>query len=121
MKHNALFIGVALALVALLILLTDPFMLWMPAMAAMLALLTLTVLICVWSAFILREEMRDEREILHRMHAGRIAYLSGTSILTLALVAQALIDHHIDPWIGAALAVMVISKLGARIYVDAHE
>lgn len=121
MKNNITHILVALVLVVLLILLTDPFMLWMPPLAAMAALLALAVFACIWTGFVMRESVGDEREALHRMRAGHIAYLSGIGVLTLGLVMQGFIDHHIDPWIGTALAVMVISKLGTRIYSDTNQ
>lgn len=83
----------------------------------MVVLLGAAVLACVWAGFVMYEETNDEREILHKMHAGRIAYLSGIAILTLALIFQGL-AHNIDPWISTALAVMVISKLIARLYSE---
>ena len=110
-------IGTAVVLIGLLVLLSDPFMLWMPAKAQMMTLLGAAVLVCVWAGFIMYERTDDEREVLHKMHAGRIAYLSGIAILSLALIFQGL-AHAIDPWISAALGVMVISKLLARLYSE---
>ena len=107
-------------LVLFLVLLVDPFMLWMPPMAAMGVLLATAVLLCIWAGFIMYEKVVDERESLHRMHAGRFAYLAGIAILTLALVVQGL-SHHIDPWIALALGVMVTVKLGTRIFADIYQ
>lgn len=120
MKNNMMQIFIAGALVICLGLLIDPFMLWMPDMFEMSILLCATVLLCVWVGFIVREKADDEREVMHRMHAGRVAYLSGIGILTIALVVQGM-AHTIDPWIAVALSVMVISKLVAHFYADKYQ
>jgi hypothetical protein len=118
MKNNSRYIALAAVLAVFLALLTDPFMLWMPPMLAMTVLLAVVVILCVWFGFVLKEQASDEREAMHRMNAGRIAYLSGIGVLTIALLVQGL-AHHIDPWITLALGVMVLSKLAARLYFDA--
>lgn len=117
MKNNIVQIIVAVTFVVLLALLSDPFMLWMPEAGVMAALLGVAILACVWAAFVMYERAADEREEFHRMQAGRVAYLSGVAVLTVALVVQGL-AHDIDPWVSAALAVMITAKLGARIYAS---
>ena len=117
MKNNLFHIVTAAALVIVLVLLTDPFMYWMPPMAAMGALLCAAVLLLLWSGFVMYENATDEREAMHRMNAGRVAYLSGVAVLTVALIVQGL-SHQSDPWIAGALAVMVLSKLGARLFFE---
>ena len=117
MANKILHIGTAIVLVGLLILLSDPFMLWMPAKAQMAALLGAAVLACVWAGFVMYERASDEREMLHKMHAGRVAYLSGIAVLTLALVFQGF-ARDIDPWVSIALGAMVISKLVSRFYSE---
>lgn len=119
MKNNILKIAVALAFVGLLVLLTDPFMAWMPEAGLTTVLLVVTILMCAWTGFVIYERAGDEREAVHRMQAGRAAYLSGIAVLTAALVVQGL-AHQIDPWISAALAAMVLVKLGARLYSDRY-
>ena len=110
---------IAVILVVVLILLTDPFMNIMPPMAAMGALLCAAILLVMWSGFVMYESAADEREAMHRMNAGRVAYLSGVAVLTVALIVQGL-SHQSDPWIAGALAIMVLSKLAARIFYDSH-
>lgn len=118
---NKLFqICIAVVLVSLLTLLSDPFMLWMPDFAQMMALLGAVVLACVWAGFVMYERTGDERDTLHRMNAGRMAYLSGILVLTVALVVQGF-AHDIDPWISIALGVMVLVKLGSRFYSDKYQ
>lgn len=120
MKNNILHIILACVLVVLFVLLSDTFMVWMPPMAATLALLAVAVVMCVWAGFVMKEQAGDEREMIHRMNAGRVAYLGGIAVLTVAFIAQGF-SHAIDPWITIALAVMVVSKLVARIYFDIYK
>jgi hypothetical protein len=107
----------AIALLVMLAALTDPFMYWMPSMPQMVALALATAGLAAWIGFVAREQTTDEREDKHRMFAGRVAYLSGLSLLTLALVVQGF-SHAIDPWVPVTLAAMVVSKLVARWYTD---
>jgi hypothetical protein len=108
-------------LVALLVILlgalTDPFMYWMPSMPEMLALTLSCVGLAAWIGLAAREGAIDERDGEHRMFAGRVAYLGGVGVLTIALLVQGL-NHTIDPWIPMALASMVVLKIGARWYAD---
>jgi len=119
MENKFFHLGTAAVLVGLLVLLSDPFMLWMPAEAQMAVLLGAAVLVAIWAGFVMYEQSNDEREMLHKMHAGRVAYLSGIAILTLALLFQGF-SHTIDPWISLALGVMVVSKLITRLYADRY-
>ena len=110
---------VALVLAFFLVTLADLVPFWMPMMGEMTALLIVAVLMLVWAGFIMREKAADEREVLLTMKSGRIAYLSGLLVLLVALIAQGM-AHAIDPWIAIALAVMVLSKLFTRLYIDAR-
>jgi len=92
----------------------------MPEMGSTLALLGVTVLVSIFAGFVIFENAGDEREVVHRMNAGRVAYLSGLGVLTVALIVQGL-KYEIDPWISLALGVMVVSKLVARKYFQYHQ
>lgn len=120
MKNKFFQVLIAAALVALLLLLTDPFMLYMPPMAVMVVMVAVVALMLVWGVFVLYEQAHDEREVAHRMHSGRIAYLIGIAVLTAAFVIQSL-AHALDPWIAATLGAMVISKVVMHIYLDANK
>lgn len=120
MANKLFHIGTAVVLVGLLTLLSDPFMLWMPDLAQMMVLLGAAILACVWAGFVMYEHTVDERDALHRMNAGRMAYLSGIAVLTVALVVQGF-AHDIDPWVSIALGVMVLVKLGSRFYSDKYQ
>lgn len=120
MKNKLFHIGTAVVLVALLVLLCDPFMVWMPAGSQMMVLLGAAVLTCIWAGFVMYEQADDEREIIHKMYAGRIAYLSGIAVLIVALIYQG-INHEIDPWISIALSTMVLVKLITRLYSELYQ
>ena len=94
-------------------------MLWMPPAVIASSLLAVAVIMCILMGFMLREQAHDERELAHRMNAGRVAYLSGLAVLTIAFIVQGFWGE-IDPWITATLAVMVLAKFSARIYFDRH-
>ena len=106
---------VAFVLIVLLVLIGNPFMFWMPSLLTMAVLLAATLFAVIYAGFVLRERGGDERDLLHRMLAGRAAYLTGIGALTLALLFEGL-AHQIDPWIPATLALMVIAKIAARIW-----
>lgn len=117
MNNSFLHILLASVLVFFLLTLGDYVPFWMPKMNEMLVLLIVTLLLILWAGFVMYEKAVDEREIMLRMYAGRIAYLSGIGILTIALLVQGF-AHAIDPWIMLTLGVMVVLKLVARLYLD---
>ena len=111
---------IAVALVFLLALLTDPFMVWMPTPTQMVVVLVAAILAVVYAGFVLKEKAADERDAVHRMLAGRAAFLTSIAVLTIALIVQAL-SHGIDPWIPAALALTIIAKLVARAWASRNQ
>lgn len=112
-------IVLALILVALLFALTDPFMYWMPPAAVTMALVAAVGLVAVFAGFVVRENGGDERERLNRSYAGRVGYLAGLAILTLALIIQGL-AHELDPWIPISLGAMIAGKVAAHWYADRY-
>lgn len=110
--HEAL---TSIILITLAVLLLNPFYFWMPDMMVTSILALLVVVFALFSAFVLKERARDEREAVHKMLAGRVAFLAGSLVLTLGIAIQAL-DHAVDPWLVVALIVMILSKFIARIY-----
>ncbi len=117
--NNTLSLIIVALLAVVLFTLVDPFMYWMPSMVQMTALTIAATLLVVWVAFVLREGQGDERETQLRAYAGRTAYLSGVSVLTLALLVQGF-RHAIDPWIPLTLIAMVAAKLYARSRADGN-
>jgi hypothetical protein len=118
MENKYLRIGVVVIIVLLLVSLCDPFMVLMPPPVAMTALLLSSVLVCLFGAFVLNERAGDERETLHRLEAGRVAYLLGVGVLTLGVLVQGLTEHEVDVWLALSLGVMLVAKLATRLYVE---
>jgi hypothetical protein len=114
---NYIPIAVASLLAFFLLVLADLVPFWMPMMGEMFALLFVVILLIVWVGFVVKEHAKDEREMFLKMRSGRVAYLSGLIILTIALILQGL-THTIDPWIAVALAVMVFAKLATWLFVE---
>ena len=87
----------------------------MPTTTEAMLIVTLALTFIFFAAIVYKEKGSDERESIHISRAGRISYLVGVLILTLAIIFQTLM-HDIDPWLVAALLGMVISKLLSRLY-----
>lgn len=118
MKNNLkMEIIISSILVILTILILNPFHFWMPNMVHMLMLALTLVIFAFFAVFIMREKIQDEREALHRMLSGRVAFLTGSALLTIAIVFQSLNDE-VDVWLVVVLVAMVLSKLLTRIYSD---
>ena len=108
----------ALALVFCAILLLNPFHIWMPNMVALFVLALILVFFGIFASFLLREQAGDERDVLHRMLAGRNAFLSGSFVLLSGIVVESFSHHTVDPWIVIALVVMIVVKIGSRVWTD---
>ncbi len=80
-------------------------------------LASILALFGLFASFVLRETVIDERDSQHRTLAGRNAFLAGSGVLTVAIVVQGY-THSVDPWIVSALIVMVVVKIGSRIWSD---
>ena len=119
MKNNHIIVhsSVALFIGFFALVLADLVPFWMPMMGEMVALLIVTVLLCIWVGLIMFEKVHDEREALLRHQSGRIAYIAGISVLLVALLIQGF-GHAIDPWIPITLAVMVVVKQLSRLYLE---
>jgi hypothetical protein len=108
---------VTVALIVIAVLLLNPFHFWMPDMMVICMLAITLGLFGIFASFILREKSVDEREDQHRTLAGRNAFLAGSGVLTLGIVIQGY-THTIDPWLVIALIVMIIVKIGTRVWSD---
>lgn len=117
MKRNTFITELVLSsiLIVLAIFLLNPFKLFMPDMAAMTIALTLIVVFALFAGFVWREHARDERELLHRMIAGRFAFLAGVLSLIIGIVIES-VAHQIDHWLVIALCAMILAKLTGLIY-----
>jgi phosphatidylglycerophosphate synthase len=112
-------IAVSLILIALTVLLLNPFHFWMPDMIVMIMLILTLVVFALFATFVLQEKTQDERDVAHRMLSGRVAFLTGSALLTLGIVVQAL-QHNVDIWLVVILVAMVLSKIITRIYSNSR-
>ncbi len=108
---------VTIGLIVIAILLLNPFHFWMPDMMVMSMLACALVLFAIFASFILREKSIDERDDQHRTLAGRNAFLAGSATLILGIIVQGY-SHAVDEWLVIALIVMVVAKIGTRIWSD---
>ncbi len=116
MKNNLLQeIIVSGVLIILLVLFLNPFGFWMPPILLMMMVLGFVVIFSLFASFIWRENDGDEREGLHKMMAGRIAFLAGTATLVIAIIVQNF-RHELDAWLVATLGVMILAKIIGLIY-----
>lgn len=107
-------------LVLLLVLILNPFHFWMPDMMHMVVLAVTVAVFGIFASFILRERMGDERDYIHRMFSGRVAFLSGATVLILGIIIEAISDN-IDPWLVSTLVVMVLGKVFALLYSEQNQ
>jgi len=109
-------VSAALVLVLATFLL-NPFHFWMPDMAQMAALGCLLVAFAVLSIYLFQERAGDEREVAHRMLAGRIAFFAGSLVLVVGITIESM---HGTPnvWLVLSLAGMILGKVAARLYSD---
>ncbi|MEK7564416.1 MAG: hypothetical protein AAB510_02510 [Patescibacteria group bacterium] len=117
MKNNIKEIIITVCLIAIAIILLNPFHFWMPDMMVMCMLAIALALFGVFASFILREQTVDERDDVHRTLAGRNAFLAGSSILMIGIVIQGY-SHAVDPWLVIALIVMILVKVATRMWSD---
>jgi len=109
--------SIALLLLALAILLLNPFGFFMPSAVLMTLIGLLVAAAALFAGVVWREYSGDEREVFHRMFAGRSAFIVGTSVLVVGIAIQSL-SHSVDSWLVAALVSMVLVKIIGRVYAD---
>jgi hypothetical protein len=117
MKNNIAETITTILLIAIAVLLLNPFHFWMPDMMVVVMLVCLLGLFAIFASFILRETSIDEREVSNRALAGRNAYLVGSGILIVAIMIQGY-NHLVDPWLILALLGMIVAKISTRIWSD---
>lgn len=106
---------VGTGLIVLLILLLNPTSVYMPSKTTMTVLGGVAILALIFSSFIWKETAQDERESMHRLLAGRNAFLAGAGILLLGIAIQTF-QHRLDSWLVSTLGIMVFTKLVTRWY-----
>ena len=114
MKSYATEISLSVILIAIAAALWNPF--WMPMGAIYAVLICFAVALGIFATFVWRERGGDERDILIRQVASRIAYLCTSIILAIGIVFQTVVSHEVDIWLVAAFIVMVIAKVVGYAY-----
>jgi hypothetical protein len=113
MNTNVRHVVLGLVPLVLFLLLLDPFMYWMPASTVPIILALSVVATAMFLGLVWQEAAQDEREMYHTLVAARLGYTAGVATLAIGSVYQAL-SNMVDPWLYAALVVMVLGKLVGR-------
>jgi nicotinamide riboside transporter PnuC len=100
----------ALIIILLSVLLVDPLKLWMPSGVQMTLLVFLILAFTFFAVFVWNEKGQDEREQLHIIQAGRLAFLIGSGIIIVGIIYQSY-QQAIDPWLVISLVAMVVAKI----------
>jgi hypothetical protein len=109
--------AILFVLLVLAVILIDPMHWFMPTMIQMAALAGLVAVFAVLATFLVREQVRDEREEQLRSDSSRIGFLLGAGVLVVAIVVQGYLDM-LDHWLVYALLAMVFGKVAARISAE---
>ncbi len=117
MKNNIKEIILTLGLLVTAVLLLNPYHFWMPDIMVICMLAIILVLFAIFAIFILREKSVDERDTQHRTLAGRNSFLAGSAFLIMGIIFQGY-THSVDAWLVVTLIVMVVTKIGTRIWCD---
>ena len=108
MKQYTSEIIVTALLVILAALLWNPY--WMPMGALYAVLVCFVVVLGGFIAFVWRERGGDEREVLIRQVASRVAHMSGTLVFAVGIVWQTLVLHAVDAWLVAGFMITILAK-----------
>ena len=108
------------ALLVLLVIIFNPFSMYMTQMTTMAIALSLVILFGIFALFGLREQPRDEREELLVIKTSRFAYLVAGLVVVIGIAVQ-LIDHDVDNWLLTVFAVMIFSKLLGYVYIQSRD
>lgn len=103
-------IGVAVLILGFVLL--NPMGIFMPDMVTMLLIGLFFVFFVAFAVFVWREKALDERDEIHRMRAGRVAYLGASAVLVIGICVQTL-SHSVDPWLVGTLSTAVLAKIAA--------
>lgn len=88
------------------------------AMGAMIGVSAVLVIYVVAMSLIGEGPQEDEREVYHRHLANRIAMITGTTILSVAILYQLFINHNLDYWLLFALMGINLAKVTSLIYLN---
>ena len=116
MNNTTSYTIIVLAFLVMLGLFANPTSFWMPTQLTHIMLGGLIVLFGIVTTLLLKEKPSDEREEAHQMYAGRVGYLTVTSLLMLGIVVQVITDT-VDIWLVLGLGGAVLAKFVAHVYL----
>lgn len=111
-------IVITVLLVSLLVFFVNPFNFWMPTEMEFMTVCGALIVYTLFTTLFWKEQARDEREELHKLRAGHIAFYVGALVMVVGLIVQHVKMEMIDPWLVYALGAMVVSKVVVRIYTS---
>ena len=60
----------------------------------------------------------DEREQTHRYLSNRTALIASTVVISLGIIIQLFVTHHLDFWLLGSLVVLNLTKIVSLIYFN---
>lgn len=105
-------------LAILLLLLVKPFNLIMDAKVYITVLIFAVIVHIIKVIVVWQEPPQDERDLQHRFYSSWISYIAVSSVLIIGIAIQGSMHGNVDPWLPFALAMLFISKLWSRIYLE---
>lgn len=119
-RENPAETAIAVIFILILILFLNPFGFWMLDALEYMIMAGIVIVFALFAGLVLKEKARDERELSNKNIAGRVGYLTGVGVLVLGLVVEGVITANVDPWLVSSLALMVLARLVASLYVSSH-
>lgn len=110
-----LFLLIAIALITGFIISANDSAMSMPQMLGVSAGL---VLYTIAISLVGENKAIDEREHAHRYIANRAGLIAGTVIVSLGIMYQLFITHHLDYWLLIALIVINLTKIVSLIWLN---
>ena len=111
---------IATVLTVLLLLVVNPWHLWMSDTLTYAIIGALLILSGLFAGLAFRATPEDEREELHLFFASKTGYITGILVLLIG-VAYQLFDGRVDPWLAGALAAMVIGKVISHAWAKRYK
>ncbi|MCR4280697.1 MAG: hypothetical protein NUV82_04755 [Candidatus Komeilibacteria bacterium] len=119
MKINFLSLLLPIFLILLAIIAFNPWDMWMPEGMVLVLIIALIVVFAAYAGLVWRERPQDERDELHRLRAGRVAFVAGLLILVVGIIYQTF-SHAVDIWLVLTMIVMIVAKSLTRLHSGAN-
>lgn len=103
-------------LIGILGLFLTPLQLLMPMSSHTTITVLFIIAFLIFVALVWNEKSLDERDNIHKLFAGRVSYLVGTTLLATGVIVESITLHEIDPWLIFSLGAMILVKILTRLY-----